>query len=73
MLILTDSKTLFDIKSEESRTSEKQIKLDTYVDRNTYKSQEISHVGFVRNSLRLNDGLSKPKAQAALYQLLKSA
>ena len=68
--ILTDSKSLLDIMSKGSRTSKKLILLNIYKARQAYKAQGITNIVFIRNSHNLADGLSKPKAQAELYQLL---
>ena len=58
--ILTDSKSMFDIISKGSRTSEKRAMLDICTTRQAYKAQERSNIGFVRNSHNLADGLTKP-------------
>ena len=50
MHLLTDSKSLFDIISKGTRTSEKIIMLDICAAREGYKSREISNIGFVRSS-----------------------
>ena len=71
--ILTDSKSMIDIISKGSRTSEKGVMLDVYAAQQAHKAKEISTIGFVRSSHKLADGLTKPKVQAALYQLLKTA
>ena len=68
-----DSKSLFEIISKETRTSEKRIMHDIYAARQAYKEQEISNTDFVRSSYNLADGLSKPMLQAALCQLLTTA
>ena len=44
-----------------------------YAAQQAYKAQEISNIGFVRSSHSLDDGISKPTVQAALYQLLNTA
>ena len=53
--------------------SQKRIMLDIYAARQAYKVQEISCISFVRSSHNLADGLTKPKVQAALYQLVPTA
>ncbi len=72
MHLLTDSKSLFDIISKGTRTSEKRIMLDVHAAREGYKTREISNIGFVRSSENLADGLTKAKMQKALFKLLKS-
>ena len=71
--MLTDSRSLFNIISKGNRTNEKRIMLDIYAARKAYKALEISNIGFVRSSHSLANGLTKPKVQAALYELLKTA
>ena len=71
--ILTDSRSVFDIISKGSLTSEKRIIVDIHAAREAYKAQEISNIGFARSSHKLADGLAKPKVQAALYQLLTTS
>ena len=53
MHLLTDSKSLLDIISKGSRTSQKRIMLDIYATRQAYNSNEISNIGFVRSSYKL--------------------
>ena len=71
--LMTDSKSLFDIISKGSRTSEKRVTLDIHTARQAYQAREISNIGFVRSSDNLADGLTKPKMQKALYNLLRTA
>ena len=70
MHLMTDSKSLFDIISKGSRTSEKRIMLDIHSARQAYQAQEISNIGFVRSCDNLADGLTKGKKQKALLNLL---
>ena len=71
--LMTDSKSLFDIISKGSRTSEKRVTLDIHTARQAYQSREISNIGFVRSSDNLADGLTKAKMQKALFNLLQTA
>ena len=66
MRLMTDLKSLFDIISKESRTSEKRIMLDIDATRQAYQRQEITNIGFVRSEHNLADGLTKEKKQGAL-------
>ncbi len=72
MHLLTDSKSLFDITSKGSRTSEKRIMIDIHARRDAYKSREIFNIGFVRSHSNIADGLTKPKIQSALFDLFAS-
>ena len=61
--LLTDSKSLFDIISRGSRTSEKRIMLDLQAAREGHEGKEISNIGFFRSSKHLADGLNKEKSR----------
>ena len=71
--MLTHFNSLFDIIATGSHTSEKRAMLDIYAARKAYKDLEIDNIGFVRSSYNYADGLTKPRIQAALYELLKIA
>ena len=73
MHLMTDSKSLFDIISKGSRTCEKLIMLDIHSARQAYRAFEISNIGFVSSSNNIADGLTKPKLQKELFNLLQSA
>ena len=47
--------------------------LDMRAARPAYKAQEIKNIDFVRSLNSVANGLTKPKAQAASYQLLTKA
>ena len=70
--MLTDSKSLFDIISKGSRTNEKRIMLDTHATRSAYQMKEFSNIGFVRSSDNVADGLTKPKVQMAIFDILRT-
>eukprot|EP00171_Calliarthron_tuberculosum_P023641 IDg23641t1 len=57
--LLTDSKSLFDVISKGSRTSEKRTMLDIAAAREGFRDKVISDIGFVRSSSNLADGLTK--------------
>ena len=67
MHLLTDSKSLFDVVSKGSRTSEKRIILDIHATKQAYQSHEISNIGFVWSENNLSDGLTKEKKKCALF------
>ena len=50
IILLTDSKSLFEIILKGSRTSENGMMLDIVAARQRYKRHEISNIGFVRCS-----------------------
>ena len=70
--LLTDSKSLFDVISKGSRTSEKRVMLDIAAAREGFRDKVISDIGFVRSSQNLADGLTKKMAQAALQAVLST-
>ena len=68
--LFTDSKSLFDVISKGSRTSEKRMMLDIAASREGFRDKVISDIGFVRSSRNLADGLTKPMNQAMLREVL---
>ena len=72
MHLSSDSKSLFDIISKGSRTSEKRIMFDIHAARQGCLTQEIPNVVSVRSADNLTDGLTKAKMQAELLKLLEA-
>lgn len=70
--LLTDSKSLFDVISKGSRTSEKRMMLDIAAARDGFRDKIISDIGFVRSLKNLADGLTKPMSQAELQEVVSS-
>ena len=68
--LLTDSKSLFDVISKGSRTSEKRPMLDIAAAREGFRDKVISDIGFVRSSLNIANGLTKAMQQRSLQQVL---
>lgn len=68
--LYTNSKTLFDIRG--SRTSEKRFMLDIACDREVFKKNEISHIGFIRSSDNIAGGITKPMTQQFLVSTIAS-
>lgn len=68
--LMANSKSLFDITSEGSRTNEKRIMIDIYNARQAYQAHEISNIGFALSENNIAEGLTKPKMQAAFLTLL---
>ena len=64
--LLTDSKSLFDVISKGSRTSEKRTMLDIAAAREGFRDKIISDIGFICSSSNIADGLTKSMSQAAL-------
>lgn len=57
--LFTDTKTLFDVISKGSRTSEKQMMLDIAAAREGFRYKFISDIGFIRSSDNVPDRLTK--------------
>ena len=70
--LLTDSKSLFDFISKESRTNEKHLMLDIHAAREGYKAHDISNIGFVRSDHNMADGLTKCMKQKSLRELART-
>ena len=68
--LLTDRKSLFDVISKGSKTSEKRIMLDIAAARKGLMDKVISDIAFVRCSLNIADGLAKAMKQRSLQQVL---
>lgn len=72
LLLLTDSKCLFDVVAKNSRTSEKRTMLDIAAVREAFREKTISDIGFVRSSHNVADGLTNAMSQKLLHQILKT-
>lgn len=70
--LFTDNKTLFDVVSKGSRTSEKRLMLDIACTREGFKKMEINDIGLIRSVDNIADGLTKVMSQAKLQTVLKS-
>lgn len=71
--LLTDSKSLFDVISKGSRTSEKRTMLDVAAAREGFRDRVISDIGFVRSSQNVADDLTKDMSQAVLQRIIETA
>lgn len=70
--LFTDSKTLFDVISKGTRTSEKRLMLDIACAREGFKNHEISNIGFIGSSNNLADGLTKKMSQEGILQAVQT-
>lgn len=68
LLLLTDSKSLFDVISKGLRTSEKRTMLDLAAAREGFREKVISEIGFARSNYNLAAGLTKSMAQSSLRE-----
>ena len=69
--LFTDNKSLFDVISKGSRTSERRLMLDVAAAREGFKVGDISNIGLVRSERNIADGLTKHMAQATLRNLIE--
>ncbi len=70
--LFTDSKSLFDVISKGSRTSEKRMMLDIAAAREGFPDKVISDIGLFRSSSHFAHSLTKPMSQAALKSVVDS-
>lgn len=69
--MLTDSKSLFDIITKNSHTSEKRLQIDIQVIREAYEKHEISDVGFIRSENNPADAFTKLQYNRALSKIME--
>ncbi len=72
LILLTDSKSLFDVIWKGIPTSEKRMMSDIAAAREGYRRGDISNIHFVRSSKNLADGLTKPMNEASVLSVLRS-
>lgn len=70
--LLTDSKTLFDILSKGTRTSEKRPMLDMARAREGFRNKEINDIGLIQSENNFVDSLTKMMSQFKLQAILLS-
>lgn len=70
--MFTDSKSLFDIITKCSGTTEKRLLIDIKAVREAYERFEVSDVGFVRSENNPADAFTKIKCNSALFKILKN-
>ncbi len=72
LLMLTDSKILFDIITRRKTTTEKRLMLDLTIARRAFAAREISNIALVSGDDNPADPLTKLKPNKALLKLLVS-
>lgn len=70
--LFTNSKSIFELISKVSRTSEKHAMLDIAAAWEGFRDKLISDIVFVTSSANVGDGLKKPLRQAILENLLSN-
>jgi len=71
LVMLTDSKQMFDVITRASPTTDKRLRIYVAAAREAYKRYEISNFGLVRSKHNPADGLTKPQICAALDGTLR--
>jgi len=72
LVMLTDSKQIFDVITRASHTTEKRLMIDVAAAREAYNSNEMSNVGLVNSMHNVADGLTKPRLCSALDAVLRT-
>ena len=72
LTILTDSKSLFDVITKSSTTSERRLMIDITAVRNAYNDQELSDVGFIRTKYNPADAFTKLGSCEALNTIIQT-
>lgn len=70
LVMLTDSKSLFDIMTTQKRTTEARLMIDVFVARQSYHRGEIDNIGLIRSEYNLADDLTKLSGNGALFRAL---
>ena len=71
--LLTDNKSLFDVISKGSKTSEKRLMLDIAGAREGFGRHEISDIRFLRSEDNISDGMTKRMKQSALREMMQTS
>lgn len=71
LTMFTDSKSLFDVITKYSDTTEKRLQIDLSSIREGYNCQDISHIAFIRRQHNPADSLTKITNNLVLENILK--
>lgn len=72
IIMLTDSKQLFDSVTCGKRTAERRLSIDISAARQSYQNYEIECLGLVRGDANPADGLTKASGNSALRRLMET-
>ena len=72
LLMLTDSKALFDVITRSKYTTEKRLMIDIAAVRQAYNEKEINNIALIKSEFNPADGLTKLACNEALKQLLET-
>lgn len=73
LLMLTDSKCLFDVLTSNKNTTEGRLMLDIFAARQAYSRREIDNIGLIKSEVNLADDLTKMKGNGALARAMQSS
>ena len=71
--MFTDSKSLFDVITKCSSTTEKRLMIDISTVRTAYESFEVSEVGFIRSENNPADAFTKPGSFPSLKRIIETS
>lgn len=71
LLILTDSKALYDVITSNRNTEEGRLMIDIFAARQAYGRKEIDNIGLVAGEYNLADDLTKLEGNGKLFQAMK--
>ena len=71
--MLTDSKSLFDVLTSSSTTTEKRLMIDLQTVQDSYNKNEITDVAHIRSIYNISDALTKVKKESILLDTLRTS
>jgi len=72
LIMLTDSKQLFDVITRASHPTEKRLMVEIAAAREAHNKHEISNVDLLKSEHNVADGLTKPRPCAVLENVLRT-
>lgn len=73
LLMLTDSKCLFDVLTSNKNTTEGRLMLDIFAARQSYSRREIENIGLIKSEYKLADDLTKINGNGALRRAMQTS
>jgi hypothetical protein len=73
ILMMTDSRALFDVITRARYTTERRLMVDIAAAREAYKERTMSNIGLIRSEFNPADGLTKVSPNDALLKLLTTS
>jgi hypothetical protein len=72
LLMMTDSKSLFDIMTTQKRPTEDRLMFDIFAARQSFKRGEIDNISSIRSELNLADDRTKLQGNSPLLRAMRS-